>query len=412
MRGFHCVHCWLLTTQPVAAASNTMKSKLWSLTLGNFAIGTGAMIVPGMLNELTADLKVSPAEVGLLISAFAMTICFGGPVLASLTSRIERRALLVASLSLYAVAHLAAAFAPGYASLMAIRILTAIGAALFTAQAAATASLMVPPHERGRAIALVFLGWSISAVLGMPLGSWLGAHLGWRPAIASVGALSALLAFAVWTQVPRGLYVAPMNRAAWRSLWRNRPLLLVVAVTAVQSAGQFTMLSYLALLLKTYLAATPTVISLMFACFGVAGVTGNLVGMRFIDRIGAARVAMVAMACMALAHSLWPLAQGSLWATAALVALWGLGCFSVNGSQQARLVGLAPALAPASVAMNSSALYLGQASGALAGGILIEAQAAHLLSVLGTTMIVVAMLMSQFAVGMSRRLGPAASTAS
>ena len=380
-----------------------MRTKLWSLTLGNFAIGTGAMIMPGMLNELTAALQVTPAAVGVIISAFAMTICFGGPVLAAVTSRIERRPLLVACLVIYAVMHLLAALAPGYDSLLVIRIATAVGAALFTSQAAATASLMVPVEQRSGAIAKVFLGWSIAAVLGLPLGSWLSAQIGWRPTIALVGVLSAVLALLVWVQVPRGLFVAPMNRQAWSALYRNRPLLMAVAVTAIQSAGQFTVLAYMALLLRELIAATPTVIGLMFACFGVAGVAGNLIGMRFIDRIGAARVALVAMGCMALAHGLWPLAAGSPLLTAALVALWGLGCFSVNGAQQARLVGLAPPLASASVALNSSALYLGQAAGALAGGALIAAHATAWLSVTGMILILVAMVLSQWALSRSRQ---------
>jgi predicted MFS family arabinose efflux permease len=374
-----------------------MKSRLWSLTLGNFAIGTGAMIIAGMLNELTAGLHVTPAAMGVVISAFAMTICLGGPPLAGLTSRIERRPLLVACLAIYALMHLLASLVSSYEMLLLMRVLTAIGAALFTSQAAASASLMVAPEERGRAIAMVFLGWSISAVLGLPMGAWLGAHLGWRPTMALVGLLSALCAVLVWRQVPAGLHIAPMDRAAWRALARHTPLLLTVAVTAVQSAGQFTVLSYMALLLRDSLSASATLISLMFACFGIAGVSGNLLGMRFVDRLGAARVVLLAMACMAAAHALWPLATGSTALTAALIALWGLGCFSVNGMQQARLVSLAPGLASASVALNSSAIYLGQAIGALTGGALIAAGGSRWLPVAGSLLMVCAMLLSQWA---------------
>lgn len=380
-----------------------MRTSLWSLTLGNFAIGTGAMIVPGMLNELTADLKATPTAIGVVISAFAMTICFGGPVLAGLTSRIDRRRLLAACLAIYALTHGLAALAPDYGWLLAIRVLTAVGAALFTSQAAATATLMVPPGQRGQAIALVFLGWSISAVLGLPLGSWLGAQLGWRPTMALVGAMAALFGAWVWRQIPPGLHVAPMDRQAWRSLANNRPLLVTVAVTGLQASGQFSVLSYIALLLRDSIAATPTMISLMFACFGLAGVTGNVVGMRIIDHIGAARVSMMAIACMALSHALWPLGSGSAWITALLIALWGLGCFSVGSAQQARLVGLAPPLASASVALNSSAIYLGQAAGALAGGMLIAAGASGWLPLLGLSLLLSAMAVSQWAWVMARR---------
>ncbi|MBC7500991.1 MAG: MFS transporter [Herminiimonas sp.] len=380
-----------------------MRTQLWSLTLGNFAIGTGALIVPGMLNELTADLHVSAAAVGMLISAFALTVCIGGPFLASWTTAIERRKLLTAALVLYAVAHVAAAFVPGYESLLAVRVVTAIGAAIFTAQAAATAGLIVPPDQRGKAIGLVFLGWSIAAVVGVPLGAYLGAHIGWRLTIALVGAMSALLAVWVWIQIPPRLFVAPMDRAAWQSLFGNRPLLLAIASTALQAIGQFTIFSYMARVLKDFIAASPTTISLMFLCFGMTGVLGNVIGTRVMDRVGAARVSLVAMGCMATALVFWPLTRDSLAVTVAMILLWGLGCFAVNSAQQTRLVGLAPNLASASVALNSSALYFGQALGAFIGGIIITAEGTSRLSIIGAVLVVIAMAVSHLAASMSSR---------
>lgn len=380
-----------------------MQSRLWSLTLGNFAIGTGVMVVPGMLNELGAGLAVSPARVGLLISAFAMTICVGGPFLAAATSAIERRTLLAGSLALYALLHIASAAAPGYDSLLAMRMLTAIGAALFSAQAAATAGLMVPPEVRGKAIATVFLGWSIAAVVGAPLGAWLGAHLGWRPTLALVGLLSAAFAVVVWLQIPRGLHVAPINAAAWRSLAANRPLLLTISVTAVQAVGMFTVFSYMTLLLKDFIDATPGMIGLLLLCFGITGVIGNVLGARFMDRVGPTRVGVIAMSCMLSAILMWPFAHGSTGIALALMLLWGLGCFAVNGSQQARLVAMAPALASASVSLNSSAIYFGQAVGAFAGGLIISAYGTAYLSYYGALPMAAAIGISLHAAGMMRR---------
>lgn len=382
-----------------------MKTKLWSLTLGNFAIGTGALIVPGMLNELSSDLQVTPAAIGVIISAFAMTICVGGPFLAGWTSSIERRVLLTGALLLYAVTHMLAAFAPGYLSLIAIRVATAVGAALFTAQAAATAGLLVPAEQRGKAIGLVFLGWSIAAVVGMPLGAYLGAHIGWRWTIALVGGLSALFALWVWLQIPARLFVPAMDKAAWKSLYANKPLLLAISVTAIQGVGQFTLFSYIAAVLKEFIQAGPATISILFACFGVTGVIGNLLASRYMDRLGTTQVGLYAMGCMCLALLLWPLTRNSLGITTALVLLWGLGCFALNGVQQARLVEMAPALAPASVSLNSSAIYLGQALGALAGGAMISAGHLAELSVVGAVLLALAMLVSQLAARMSRRIG-------
>lgn len=387
-----------------------MQARLWSLTLGNFAIGTGVMVVPGMLNELGAGLAVTPAQVGFLISAFAMTICVGGPFLASATSAVERRKLLAGSLALYALMHLVSAIVPGYQGLLVARMLTAVGAALFTAQAAATAGLMVAPEVRGKAIATIFLGWSIAAVVGAPLGAWLGAHLGWRPTLALVGLLSAVFAAAVWVQIPRGLHVAPMDRAAWRALFANRPLLLTISVTAIQALGMFTVFSYMALLLKDFIGATPGMISLLLLCFGITGVLGNVLGARFMDRLGPTRVGVIAMSCMLGAILLWPLARGSVAVALALVLLWGLGCFAVNGSQQVRLVSMAPALASASVSLNSSAIYLGQAAGAFAGGLIVSAGGTSHLSYYGALPMAAAILVSLHAAGLAQRR-PAAEAA-
>lgn len=387
-----------------------MQSRLWSLTLGNFAIGTGVMVVPGMLNELSADLAVSPAKVGMLISAFAMTICITGPLLAGWTSAIDRRKLLTSSLLLYAAMHFAAALAPGYDALLIARMVTALGAAVFTAQAAATAGLMVPPETRGKAIGMVFLGWSIAAVIGTPIGAYLGAHIGWRPTLGLVGLLSALFAIAVWLQIPPKLFVAPMDRSAWKALFANTPLLLAVSVTAIQALGMFTIFSYMALLLKDFLDATPTVISLMFLCFGITGVIGNVAGARVMDHIGPMKVGVIAMGCMLTAIVLWPLTRGSLPFAVVLILVWGLGCFSVNSAQQARLVAMAPQLASASVSLNSSAIYLGQATGAFIGGAIVSTQGTANLSFFSAVPMAAAIAVSLYASALSnrRRLAEAA----
>src|SRR5690606_34699034 len=128
---------------------------------GNFAIGTGVMIVPGMLGDLAHGLDVSVPTAGQLITLAAFVTCVGAPLSAALTSRIDRRALLVGALALYAAGHSACALVPGYASLAAFRALTVVSAAIFTPQAAATIALLVPPAERSKAVSAIFVGWSI-----------------------------------------------------------------------------------------------------------------------------------------------------------------------------------------------------------------------------------------------------------
>lgn len=389
-----------------------MFSRLWSLTLGNFAIGTGALIVPGMLNELSADLGVSPSAVGVLIAAFAVTVCFAGPPLAGLTSRIERRKLLAATLGLYALMHFAAALAPGYVTLLLARVAAAIATALFTPQAAATAGLMVSPQERGKAIGLSFLGWSISAVLGTPLGAYLSAEVGWRPTMSLVGVLSAISAVAIWWRIPGKLYVAKIDRAAWKALFSDRPMLIAMSVTTMQAIGMFVVFSYMALLLKETLGATPTGISVLFLCFGVAGVIGNLIGARVMDRFGPVRVGIAAMSCMLVAMISWPLTHGSIALGTALTVTWGLGFFAVPSSQQVRLAAMSPRLASASVAINSSAFYLGQGIGAFVGGVVVSSLGIGKLALFGALPMAVAIGVSLYAANLSeRRLAGAAGDA-
>ena len=373
-----------------------MRARLAPLSFGNFIIGSGGFIVAGLLNELTADLHVPVQVAGQLLSGYSLALAIGAPLLAWLTSRIERRVLLAASLLIYALLHFAAALAPGYGVLMALRVLSGAAAAIITPQAVATAGLMVPAHERGSAIGAVFLGFSLSTVLGVPLGSLLGAHFGWRAAFAVIGMFSLAGSAWVWLAIPRGLYVAPMNAQAWKQLGSDPVVLLVVATTVVHGTGQFVLYSYLAPALKESLAASPQTVSLMFLWLGAAGVTGNMIGARSIDRLGAARVVIIAQGFILAGLLTWGLTYGSLALTMLAAALWGLGVFAANMAQQARLVATAPHLASASVALNSSAIYLGQALGGASGGVLIAAYGMAPLSWAGAALVGCALAMVLF----------------
>lgn len=343
---------------------------LWPLLFGNFVIGTGVMVVPGTLNEISTSLAVSVPTAGQLISAAAFVMCLGAPLFAAVVAGWDRRRLLALSMLWFGLLHLACMLAPSFAVLLPLRVLAVASPAIFTPQAAACVGLLVPAEQRGRAITFVFLGWSVASVLGLPLAALIGGTLGWRAAFGAVALLSLLSALWVWRSLPGGVRPPALSLTAWRSVFSARPLMLCVAVTLLYAAGQFVLFSYFAPYFKHRLAITPTELSLLFLCFGVFGFVGNLVMSRQIDRIGADRAVMLAIGSMAISLALWPL--GITLALAAVVCIpWALGCFSSNSAQQARLVSLAPAWAPGSVALNSSALYAGQALGAAGGGWLI-----------------------------------------
>lgn len=373
-----------------------MKSPRWALLAGNFVIGCGVMVVAGTLNDLARSLDVSVALAGQLIAIGAIVMGVGAPLLANWVAGFDRRRLLALTLAWYGAGHALSALMPDYAALAPVRALCMLGAAVFTPQAAAAIGHMSPPEQRGRAITFVFLGWSVASVAGMPIAAWIGETFGWRSAFATVAVLGFVAAAWVYAAMPDGVKPAALSRAAWREALTQPALMAIVAVTALQSAGQFTLFSYFAPYYRQTLDASPAQISAMFFWFGLFGLLGNVLLTRHIDRFGAARCVSLTLVLITLSLLAWPLA-GSLAAMAVVLVPWALGCFSTNSAQQARLGLAAPALAPALMALNTSAIYLGQAIGAASGGVLVASSGFTWLSPVGVLWMLVAIALSAWA---------------
>ncbi len=343
----------------------------WALLVGNFAIGTGVMATAGTLNDLSKSLNVSLPVAGQLIAIAAVVMAFGAPMMAGWVSGFDRRRLLTWSLIWYAAGHALCALMPSYAALWPMRALTVLAAAVFSPQAAAAIGFMSPPAQRGSNIAFVFLGWSVASVAGIPLAAWLGETYGWRVAFGGVAVVSTAAAAFVFWGVPNGVKPAALSLRAWKGVFTHPVLMAMVAVTALQAAGQFTLFSYFAPYYKQVLLVTPGQLTLLFVWFGAFGLVGNLLLARYIDRLGINRAVLLTLSAVAFSLLVWPLTVGVI-STALVLIPWALGCFSCNSAQQARLGTSAPALAPALMALNTSALYMGQAIGASSGGWLLS----------------------------------------
>ncbi|MDO9283525.1 MAG: MFS transporter [Aquabacterium sp.] len=339
----------------------------WALLFGNFTIGCGVMVTAGTLNDLSRSLQVSVAVAGQLISVAAVLIALCAPLLAAVVAGIDRRRLLTLSLLWFAAWHGVSALMPSFAALLPVRAISVLSAAVFTPQAAAALGVMVPPAQRGQAITFALLGWSLASVLGMPLSAWIGETWGWRWAFGGVGLLALAAAAGVWRAMPDGVRPAALSWASWASVFTQPALMAVVFVTVLSAAGQFTLFSYFAPYYRQVLGASPAEISGLFLWFGAIGLAGNLLLTRHVDRIGADRAVALTLGCMAVSLLLWPLGRSVLLMMVVTMP-WALGCFASNAGQQARLVQAAPVLAPALIALNSSAMYAGQALGAASGG--------------------------------------------
>jgi predicted MFS family arabinose efflux permease len=345
----------------------SLRSASRAMLAGNFAIGCGVMVTAGSLNDLVASLQVSVALGGQLVSVAAVAMALGAPLLAVWWGDADRRTLLTMALAWYALGHALSAVMPSYTALLPVRALSVLGAAVFTPQAAAAITVMAPPAERGRAMTFIFLGWSVASVVGMPLHAWIGETFGWRWAFALVALLSAAAALGVWRTVPAGVRPAPLSLRSWGKVITHPVLMGLVAITVLSGAGQFTLFTYMAPYYRHVLGASPEGVSFLFMWFGAFGLLGNVVLTRYVGRWGPARCVNTGLLLMSLAMLAWPWA-GSVGLMAAVIVPWGLGVFSSNSAQQARLSASSPAYAPALLALNTSAIYAGQAIGAATGG--------------------------------------------
>ncbi|WP_375159772.1 MFS transporter [Bradyrhizobium sp. RDT46] len=364
-----------------------------ALMLGNLVTGCSVLAPAGMLPELAGGLDVSIHAAGLLITFGAVTLCIGSPLTAWLTSRIERRTLLTATLAVLALGNLASAFAPDYTSLLVIRLVMLAVGALYTPQAAGTAALIVPAERRGSAIAYVFLGWSLAAAVGLPLITFIASRYGWRAAYGEIGVLGCLSFVLLLLRLPAGLQGVPVVLKTWRDVGRDTTILLLLAITMLHMSGQFVVFTYMGPLLNKLTGAGPDAIGTVFALYGVCGFLGVVIATRIVDTWGPYRTSLL-FTCLLLAGITgWALGAGTLAFMTCGVAIWGLGFASTNSMQQVRLVAAAPSLASATVALNTSVLYIGQAVGSAIGGLLFARELLHTLGFVAVGFVALALIL-------------------
>ena len=360
------------------------------LMAGNIVIGVVILAPAGMLAELARGLNVGIHDTGLLVTYGAVMLCIASPVMAWLTTRMDRRVLLVATLAIVAVGQALSAFAPNYLTVLALRIAMLVVAAVYTPQAAATVAMIVPERERPRAISFVFLGWSLAVAGGLPLVTLMATHLGWREAFGILAAAATLVAALLFAALPRGLQGKPLSLLSFAEIGRNKRIVSILSLTLLQTSGQFTVFIYLAPLLTALAGAGTSTVGFFFALYGVMGLTGNIIASLIVTRLGLERTLALCLGSILAGMALWSVGAGWIAAMGAGVVLWGLGFAAINSMQQARLAAAAPDLASASIAMNTSVLYVGQAIGSAVGGALFATGHVHLVGAAGIAFVAAA----------------------
>ena len=368
----------LTTGSQEVAPTGTTRRGLGStlvLALGTFAVGTDATAMAGFLPSVADALRVSHAAAGQVTAVFAISYAVFAPVLATLTARIPRRALLVGSLLLLTLADAAAALAPGYPALMAARVVAAAGAATFTPAAGAVAAALVPPAQRGRAFAVVIGGLTVATALGVPLGNLADRLMDWRTAIGLVAGLAAVCAAGVFAVMPAlpGQPRVPLRRRL--AALRHPGVLAVLPLTVFALTAGYGLYAY-AIPVMHALGADSDAEMWLLALYGTGAVLGNLISGTAVDRFGPIRVLAAGFVLMAatMAAAAWVAGAGVRWLplTGLLMVAWGASGWSQTSAQQVRLISAVPQEPSVAIGLNSSALYLGIALGTGLGGLLLD----------------------------------------
>ncbi|KAB8190680.1 MFS transporter [Nonomuraea phyllanthi] len=338
-----------------------MNSRLYPLAVGNFAIGTGMFVTAGLLAPISADLGISSSAAGQLMTVFALAYAVLSPLLAALTARLSRRNLLLIAMSVFVLGNLLTALAPTYPLVMATRVIAAAGAAMFTPTASAVANALTEPERRGRALALVMGGLSVSSAIGVPLGTWLGAASSWRATIWLVVALGVIGLVGVAATVPAVRIPASGRLRERLAPLGDRRVLSVLTTQLLMFGGAFAAYTYIGSLFDLPLPA------LLWA-WGLGGIVGNQLGGRFTDRYGPRRMVLIALASSTAFLVLIPVANLALPVALVWAFLWGALGWLVAPAQQFRIVGVVPGNVSIGLGLLSSAQYIGIFVAGLAGG--------------------------------------------
>lgn len=371
------------------AAKSPPNWPLLSLAVGAFAIGTTEFTPMGLLPVIAHGLQVSVPKAGGLVTAYAMGVMIGAPVITLLMARFRRKLALILLMGLYVAGNLLSAVSNSYELLFAARVLTSLAHGAFFGLGAIEASLSVAPSRRASAVASMFMGLTIANIIGVPAATWLGLNFGWHSAFGITATLGLVTMLAVQFALPaREVGPAPEVGRELRVLVKGN-VLLALLTTAIGAGAMFVLYTYIAPILEHITHASPTVITVALMLTGVGFSIGNAVGGRSADRSldGSLLVFFPILGAIMLIFP-W-MAQtvpGALFAS----LLWGASTFSLMPALQMRVMQAAhdaPALASS---MNIGAFNLGNAIGAALGGIALSMGLGYSgVSVIGTALALV-----------------------
>lgn len=354
-----------------------MPIALLALTISAFAIGTTEFVIVGLIPTIAADLHISVPSAGLLVSLYALGVAVGAPVLTALTGRLPRKALLLSLMALFTAGNLLAWQAPSYESLVAARVLTGLAHGVFFSIGSTIATSLVPREKAASAIAIMFTGLTVALVTGVPLGTFIGQHFGWRETFLAVSALGVIAFVGSLLFVPSTIrHAAPASLLQQARVLAEPRLLLVYAKTAIGYGGSFIPFTFLASILQDVSGFSAGAVGLVMLVYGVSVAIGNIWGGRLADRHGPIAALRIVFLLLAAVLFVLTFTAPHRWLVLATVLAWGAVAFGNVPGLQVYVVKQAEHHTPQAVdvasGLNIAAFNLGIAGAAWAGGLVVE----------------------------------------
>ncbi|MEU2623917.1 MFS transporter [Streptomyces sp. NPDC007157] len=350
-----------------------MPLALLALAVGAFGLGTTEFVMMGLLPDVADDLHISIPAAGHLVSAYALGVVIGAPLLAALTARMPRRTVLISLMALFVAGNALSALAPTYDWLLAARFLSGLPHGAFFGVGAVVATNLVAPERKARSVSLMFMGLTVANIAGVPVATLMGQHLGWRATFLGVSLIGVAAMAAVALLIRGADAPAPVSGlrgelAALRSL----PVWLALATTVVGFGALFSAYSYITPMLTDSAGYADSDVTLLLALFGVGATAGNLIGGRLADH--AMRGTLFGgLASMVAVLFLFPVLMHAQWSAALAVTLLGVAAFITGSPLQLMVMERAAAGPSLASSANQAAFNLANAGGAWIGGVALAA---------------------------------------
>lgn len=349
------------------------KGALTALAIGAFGIGVTEFAPMGMLPVIASGLGGTIPAAGMLVTAYALGVMAGAPLMTLSTARLDRKTLLIGLLAIFTAGNLLSAASPNLGWLLAARVLTSLCHGAFFGVGSLVAASSVPPERRSSAVAIMFSGLTIANIGGVPAAAWLAEHLGWRTAFAGIGALGFVAMIALALALPATPRGPPSNTGREIAALVRPPVLLALLTTVLSSAAMFTVFTYIAPILEHAAHASADLLTVALVIYGVGLTIGNALGGRFADR-ALTPTLMAVLAALTALLVLFAWTMHAFLPAALTVFAWGVATFALVPPLQARVMGAAAQAPTLASSVNIGAFNLGNAAGAALGGAIIAAR--------------------------------------